>query len=164
MDLEENTLQNQPDLDEDDEAYPSSAEASGVQQINTHCVSCGIAMKEDYGDGLCQTCFVAQGMETVVELLSSQEQQSLFESLIFLSHQAHQREQTDAAFHSLSAAYHAAYEPSQLEAIIREAQERADSWEPVLDECGEVRAADYIQIVQEAEELKRDMLAMLGSS
>jgi hypothetical protein len=134
-----------------------------VQEQTTElcfCRSCGVALSTDYGDGLCQMCFVAQGMEIVVELLSSQVQQSLFESLIFLSHQAHQREQTDAAFHSLSAAYHAAYEPAQLEAIINEARNRAGTWDAMLDECGAVRAQDYLQLAHEAQELRDDMLAV----
>jgi hypothetical protein len=125
-----------------------------------YCRSCGAVLLTDYGDGLCQMCFVSQGMETVVELLSNQVQQSLFENLIVLSHQAHQREQTDAAFHSLSAAYHAAYEPAQLDAIIHEAQNRADNWDSMLDECGAVRVEDYRQMVAEAQELRDDLLAV----
>ncbi len=122
-----------------------------------HCRACGAPMTADYGDHLCQVCFVARGMEAVVELLSSQVQQTLFESLIVLSHQAHQREQTDTAYHALSAAYHAAYEPEQLNAIIREATRRADEWEPVLDECGAVRARDYQRLAHEARLLRDDL-------
>jgi hypothetical protein len=127
------------------------------------CRSCGIPLVTRYGDGLCHMCFLTGGMETVVELLSSQVQETLFENLIVLSNQAHQREQTDAAFHSLSAAYHAAYQPSQLAIIIQEAQSRADEWAAILDECGSVRAEDYRQLAEEAIQLREDMVeAMAG--
>lgn len=115
----------------------------------------------DDEDGLCPMCFLTAGMETVVEVLSSQIQETLFENLIVLSNQAHQREQTDAAFFSLSAAYHAAYQPAQLEIIIREARSRVEGWTPLLDECGSVRAADYQKLVEEASQLRENMLAAM---
>jgi hypothetical protein len=129
----------------------------------TQCLSCGMPLGVDYGDQLCQTCFVAHGIDTVSEIFSTQAQQALFENLLMLSHHAHQREQTDAAYHSLSAAYHAAYQPSQLDVIVREAQIRFDEWEPILDECGEVRADDYQRLTEEARKLKRDMIEMMGN-
>jgi hypothetical protein len=116
----------------------------------------------DYEDNLCHFCFVVHGMEIVVERLSSQEQQSLFESLVFLSHQAHQREQTDAAYHALFAAYHAAYEPSHLDMVIREAQARAREWNAILDECGQVRAHDYRVLADSAQALRDDMQAAVA--
>lgn len=128
----------------------------------THCHSCGAPLIADYGDELCQTCFVSHGISMVAEILSTQAQQSLFENLMTLSLHAHQREQTDAAYHSISAAYHAAYQPLQLDRIIREAQNRFDSWDVALNECGEVRAEDYRRLAEEARELKRDMMAMMA--
>jgi len=100
-------------------------------------------------------------MEAVVELLSSQAQQSLFESLMALSRQSHQREQTDVAYYALSAAYHAAYQPDHVERIMHEARSRALQWEHILDECGEVRADDYVRLAEEAQELRDDMVVVI---
>ncbi|NJN66316.1 MAG: hypothetical protein HC884_06180 [Chloroflexaceae bacterium] len=96
-----------------------------------------------------------------MELLSSQAQQSLFESLVALSCQAHQREQTDAGYYALSAAYHAAYHPDQVERIMHEARNRAAEWDGILDECGEVRADDYRRLAEEAQELWNDIVVMI---
>lgn len=127
----------------------------------SHCRLCGAALPADYGDELCQTCFLTSGMETIVELASSQAQQTLVETLILLSHQAHQRAQTDTAYHALVAAYHAAYTPDHLATIIQEAQKRADEWKSMLDECGSVRASTYQQLVAEAQLLQHDVTAAL---
>lgn len=145
-------------------ALPSATPATSATPSPhgaSQCRLCGMSLANDYGDGLCLACFVARGMETVVEMLSNQEQESLFESLFFLSHQAHQREQTDTAFYALSAAYHAAYQASHLEAIMREAQTRANEWSHILDECGEVRASDYWQLANEAQALRDNMAAAI---
>lgn len=127
-----------------------------------HCHLCGKQLSHDYGDHLCHTCFLTRGLEIVVDLLSSQVQQTLFESFVALGYQAHQREQTDAAYHALRAAYHAAYQPTQLEIVIHEAERRFQEWREVLDECGEVRADDYHVLIAEARELHEDMIAATG--
>lgn len=125
------------------------------------CRMCGATLVSDYGDELCQPCFLASGLETMVELVSSQMQQTLFENLLLLSRQSHQREQTDAAYHALVAAYHAAYTPEQLDTVIVEAQRRADEWQQVLDECGQVRSNDYNLLVTEARLLRQDMATVI---
>ncbi len=130
----------------------------------THCRSCGAKLNMNYGDDLCHTCFVSRGLEAVVELLSSQVQQSLFESLIALSKQAHHREQTDVAFHALSAAYHAAYHPDHFAIIINEAKTRVAEWVDVLDECGDVRAENYQHLAEEAYLLQGDMAAAMAET
>jgi phosphoenolpyruvate carboxylase len=117
-----------------------------------------VLLLHDAGDGLCQTCFVVRGLAAMVEIISNRTQQSLIDRLLTLSQQAHQRGQTDAAYHSLAAAYHAAYESAHLEAIIREAQQRVENWEAMLDECGEVRAQDYRDLVDEAQEMQQNVL------
>lgn len=149
-----------PDKDESIVMPPNRARLDN--RPATHCLSCGAPLVADYGDELCQTCFVAHGVSMVAEILSTQAQQTLFENLMTLSVHAHQREQTDAAYHSISAAYHAAYQPSQLDRIIRDAQSRCDNWDVALNECGEVRADDYRRLAEEARELKRDMMAMVS--
>lgn len=128
----------------------------------SNCCVCGMSLlslpaSSDRGDGLCQMCFVTYGMEVVVEVLNSQAQRTLFEQLMALSHQAHQREQTDVAYYALSAAYHAAYQPGQVESVIRDATERIGTWRAILDECGTVRIEDYRRLLEEAQEIKRDI-------
>lgn len=139
---------------EPDTSEPILSQGQPIAQ----CRSCGAPLVEDYGDALCRMCFVANGIDVVVETLSNQVQQSLFENLLHISRRAHQREQTDTAYYALLGAYHAAYHPSQIQMIIDEAQSRADSWAIVLDECGEVRASDYLRTVDEARMLQHDML------
>lgn len=122
------------------------------------CAGCGVALPKDDGDGLCQTCFVVRGLVAMVDIISNRTQQSLIDRLLTLSRQAHQRGQTDAAYHTLAAAYHAAYEPAHLEIVIHEAQQRLDTWDAMLDECGEVRADDYQQLVEEAQDMKTNVI------
>jgi acetylornithine deacetylase/succinyl-diaminopimelate desuccinylase-like protein len=119
-------------------------------------------LQHEYLDTLCQACFVVRGLEAMVEMNSNRTQQSLIERLLSLSQQAHQRGQTDAAYHALTAAYHAAYEPEHLAAIIHEAQQRAAEWETTLDECGEVRIEDYHDLIADAQEMKDNVIPLIG--
>jgi hypothetical protein len=136
-----------------DRTNPIQREAAALR-----CAGCGVVLLRDEGDGLCQTCFVVRGLVAMVDVMSNRTQQSLIDRLLTLSRQAHQRGQTDAAYHTLAAAYHAAYEPLHLEMVIREAQQRLDTWEAMLDECGEVRADDYQQLVEEAQDMKNNVI------
>jgi hypothetical protein len=106
--------------------------------------------------------FVSRGLEIMAELISNKVQESLFERLLALSRQSQLREQTDVAFLTLSAAYHAAYEPTHLETVIVEARRRADEWTVGLDECGSVRPDNYRMLAEEAQEMKQSFSAVAG--
>ncbi|NJP04511.1 MAG: hypothetical protein HC837_02195 [Chloroflexaceae bacterium] len=148
------------------ESMPAMVASSESQTADVHalrssrfhyCLVCGLPILHvaPATDDLCQACSVARGLETMAEIISQQQQQTLIEHLLHLSQQAHQRGQTDAAYHALTAAYHAAYRPAHLEAIIAMAQQRIATWEHVLDECGAVRAEDYRQLALSAQHMKQ---------